>query len=248
MPAQRKCRRDSARHSPNPTITRPPAMATTRVASTDREPLDQPGHGEHRQRVAGGDRRQRRAAPPAPTAFLQPDRHGEQPAHARVEAVERAEPGERRDFQPTHGKQYESDDASPPCSRVWCTRRPRNSSPCGKNRASRVEAAVVQVDVELGHPGADAVRVELVVPRAVERVGDVDPAAVAGLTSTICGPPAQRLVRRGRVRGPRDDAAEPHLAGQQRRGTGRTRRTAAACRCPTRRRRGSGRRPTGRCR
>ena len=33
--------------------------------------------------------------------------------------------------------------------------------------------------VDLGHPAADAVRVELVVPRRVERVGEVDALAVA---------------------------------------------------------------------
>src|SRR4051794_40012196 len=37
----------------------------------------------------------------------------------------------------------------------------------------------VGVGVELGHPGAHAVRVELVVPRSVQRVGEVDPPAVA---------------------------------------------------------------------
>jgi len=34
------------------------------------------------------------------------------------------------------GKQYESLDASPPCSRTWCGRRPRNTSPSRKNRWS----------------------------------------------------------------------------------------------------------------
>ena len=34
------------------------------------------------------------------------------------------------------GWQYESDDASPPWRRTWCTRSPRNSSPRGKNRGS----------------------------------------------------------------------------------------------------------------
>ena len=37
---------------------------------------------------------------------------------------------------PPYRKQYESDEASPPWSRTWCTRRPRNSSPWGKNRSS----------------------------------------------------------------------------------------------------------------
>ena len=36
------------------------------------------------------------------------------------------------------GKQYESLDASPPCSRTWCVRRPRHASPSGKNRSSNV--------------------------------------------------------------------------------------------------------------
>ena len=33
-------------------------------------------------------------------------------------------------------KQYESEDASPPCRRTWCARRPRKSSPWGKNRSA----------------------------------------------------------------------------------------------------------------
>src|SRR5438874_2615339 len=37
----------------------------------------------------------------------------------------------------------------------------------------------VGVGVELGHPGADAVRVELIVTSAVQRVGEVNPRAVA---------------------------------------------------------------------
>src|ERR1700757_1817634 len=35
-------------------------------------------------------------------------------------------------------KQYESLDASPPWSRIWCTRSPRKSLPCGKNPVSAV--------------------------------------------------------------------------------------------------------------
>src|SRR5215218_11201272 len=37
----------------------------------------------------------------------------------------------------------------------------------------------VRVCVELGHPGADAVGVELIVPRPVERVGQVHPPSIA---------------------------------------------------------------------
>src|SRR5260370_19825430 len=66
--------------------------------------------------------------------------------------------------------------------------------------------------VELGHPGAHAVRVELVVPRTVQRVGEVDALAVAANLDHL-RPAAQRLARPGRVRRAPDDAAGAHRPG-----------------------------------
>ena len=70
-----------------------------------------------------------------------------------------------------------------------------------------------RVGVEPGHPCAHPVGVELVVPGAVERVGDVDPPAVAADLDHL-RPAGQRQVGRGRVRGAGGDAAEAHLPGQ----------------------------------
>src|SRR3954454_10491462 len=69
--------------------------------------------------------------------------------------------------------------------------------------------AATGVDVELGHPGADAVGMELVVPRTVERVGEVDPAAVAAHRDHL-RPAAKRQVRSRGVRGTTQYAAESH--------------------------------------
>src|SRR3954454_435111 len=65
------------------------------------------------------------------------------------------------------------------------------------------------VDVELGHPGADAVGMELVVPRTVERVGEVDPAAVAAHLDHLRTAGKGQVRSRG-VRGTTNDAAESH--------------------------------------
>ena len=65
------------------------------------------------------------------------------------------------------------------------------------------------VRVEFGHPRAHTVGIEDVVPRAVQRVRDVDAPL---LTSTIWGR-RRAGVRRRRVRGPVHDAAEADRAG-----------------------------------
>jgi hypothetical protein len=80
--------------------------------------------------------------------------------------------------------------------------------------AMREEALVdaqpaVGVGVELGHPGPDAVRVELVVPRPVQRVGEADPPCRRG--SPLPSAALRRAVCRcWRVRGAVDDSAEPY--------------------------------------
>src|SRR5215212_8281276 len=99
------------------------------------------------------------------------------------------------------------DDRTQPCSNsrtvATCPRPPRQSAVAVRVRRSvatlesdlvnaqatelvavREEALIdakpaVRVCIELGHPGADAVGVELVVPRPVERVGQVHPPSVA---------------------------------------------------------------------
>src|SRR4029453_14659735 len=65
--------------------------------------------------------------------------------------------------------------------------------------------------VDLGHPPSDAVRIELLVPRRVETVGEVNALAVAAdldhLRSAV-----QRFVRVTRVRCAAHDASEPDRA------------------------------------
>ena len=65
--------------------------------------------------------------------------------------------------------------------------------------------------VDLGHPAADAVRIELVVPRRVEPVGEVDALAVAADLDHLRAA-VQRLSGLARVRRAADDAAEPDRA------------------------------------
>src|SRR5262249_40100971 len=73
-----------------------------------------------------------------------------------------------------------------------------------------VEAdAAALADVELGHPGADAVWEELLVPSPVQRVGEVDALAVPTDLNHLRAA-SQRLVRPGRVWLAAHDAAYPH--------------------------------------
>src|SRR6185437_492235 len=67
-------------------------------------------------------------------------------------------------------------------------------------------------DVKLGQPGTDAVGVELLIPGAVKRVGEIDSLAVAADLDQL-RPARQRLARPRRMRRPADDAADPHRAG-----------------------------------
>jgi hypothetical protein len=77
-------------------------------------------------------------------------------------------------------------------------------------------ASAFELRVELGHPAADAVRVELRIPRCIERVRHVDAAAVAAdlhhLRSAV-----ERLARERRMRRAPHDAADADRAGQPRR-------------------------------
>src|SRR6266446_9750946 len=75
-----------------------------------------------------------------------------------------------------------------------------------------VEAdAAALANVKLGHPRADAIGVELIVPRAIQRVGEVDALAVPTDLDHLRAA-GQRLVRPGRVRLAAYDAADPHGA------------------------------------
>ena len=74
------------------------------------------------------------------------------------------------------------------------------------------DPAVGRAGIELGHPRADSLRVELVVPRAVQGVRHIHaPSVTADLDHLR--PAAQRNARFGRVRGLSGDAAEPHRSG-----------------------------------
>src|SRR5262244_802507 len=76
------------------------------------------------------------------------------------------------------------------------------------------ESAVL-ADVQLRQPAADAVRIELLVPRAIERVGQIDPPAVVADLDHL-RTAVQRSIRLRGVRATADDAAEPHGAGLDR--------------------------------
>src|SRR5947209_17270273 len=67
--------------------------------------------------------------------------------------------------------------------------------------------------VELHHPAVEAALVELWVDRAVERVGEIDAPPVAADLDHLW-PAAELAVLGARMAGARDDAADPHLAGQ----------------------------------
>src|SRR5258705_4658002 len=76
-----------------------------------------------------------------------------------------------------------------------------------------VEAdAAALANVELRHPRADAIWVELIVPRAIQRVGEVDAVAVPADFDHLRAA-GQRLVRPGRVRLAGHHAADPRGAG-----------------------------------
>ena len=113
----------------------------------------------------------------------------------------------------------------------WCTFRPRRSSPCGKNRASTTSPPwSVSASSSASHV-PDAVRVEDLVPRCVERVGEKDaPAVPADLhhlrparqpRSGALGCGSRRRCHRG--------VPMPSRGG----GTDRPRRTASAHRYPS---------------
>src|SRR4029078_1736403 len=111
---------------------------------------EQDGRGDHAQRARVGDDlesdderrderdrhlvpdgdRHERAQHGAPAALLHAPRHGEQPAHGRVDAVVGAEPdqGQPRRAVAHDGKQYESLEASPPWRRTWWGRSPAYST------------------------------------------------------------------------------------------------------------------------
>src|SRR5215471_12103943 len=91
--------------------------------------------------------------------------------------------------------------------------RPMAGRPVDTEIAVELDAAV-GLGIDLDHPTVEAFGVELRVDRAVERVGEVNAAAVAAnldhLRSTI-----ERCGAFG-VRSARHDPADPQLAGQPR--------------------------------
>src|SRR5215469_3061571 len=73
--------------------------------------------------------------------------------------------------------------------------------------------AAVGLGVELHHPAVEPAVVELRVDRAVKRVGEIDALPVAADLDHL-RPTAELAVLRARMAGARDDAADPHLAGE----------------------------------
>ena len=67
--------------------------------------------------MADGERRER-AHERRPRSVLQCQRHRKQPAHRRVDAVEGTQPGDAGEVSCAHEKQNESEDESPPSSRI----------------------------------------------------------------------------------------------------------------------------------
>src|SRR5579883_2134565 len=74
--------------------------------------------------------------------------------------------------------------------------------------------AAFRLGLYLRHPTLEAVRIELRIDRAVERVGEIYPPAVAADLDHLRSP-VERSARFG-VRGPRHDAAETQGAGEPR--------------------------------
>src|SRR5258705_14006854 len=72
--------------------------------------------------------------------------------------------------------------------------------------------AAVRAHVDLGQPALDAVGIELIVPRAIQRVGHVEALAVtADLDHLRCT--VERFVRTRWMRLAANDASELHRAG-----------------------------------
>ena len=112
-------------------------------------------------------------------------------------------------YPPSRRSSTSRSDASPPCRRVWCTRSPRKVVAVRKEPRVDGHAAGLRVRVDAGHPGADAVRVEDVVPGRVERVRGVDTPPVPAYLHHL-GRTRQSQLGGGRVRGAIDDPAEAH--------------------------------------
>src|SRR5215469_5076512 len=89
--------------------------------------------------------------------------------------------------------------------------RPMAGRPVDKEIAVELDAAV-GLGIDLDHPTVKALGVELRVDRAVERIGEVNAAAVAANLDHL----RSAIEWRGAfgMRGARHDSADPHLAGQ----------------------------------
>ena len=143
--------------------------------------------------ASGGSARHTARAPP----FLQPERDGEEPAHAGVDPVHRAQTGEREPSGPR---------ASPRSvrrSRRSRTRRrrPRAAPGAAGGRPRTPRGTADRAPGRRSAPASSfaiqpriAVGIELRVPRRVERVGEVDPPPVAAHLDHL-RPAVERLVR-----------------------------------------------------
>src|SRR5680860_914874 len=182
--------------------------------------LRQPQQADHytyRERMAQCDRRNRRQHRAA-LSFLQPQRDGEQPAHAGIDAVKGAQ---TEQSQPGPEVTHSFDNGS------WITERARRTIAAFETNLVRAVAverhekiridfeAAVGVRVELHHPALHALRVELLVPGVIERVGEIHALAVAAHLHHLRRA-AQRLIRMLRMRCAAYDTAEMHRTGELR--------------------------------
>src|SRR5262245_39943206 len=164
-----------------------------------------------------GDRHERKPYDPALLA-MESERHCEQPPHAWVEPMKSAEPRNRNQWPVLDGRRRVSHRflsriavgvrravaAFEPhlVGTVWG--RPPHKEPGIEGDAA------VRIGVELHHPTLDTVGIELRVNGTVERIGKVDAFAVTADLDHLRSA-AQCAVFGAGMRGPRDDAPDPHL-------------------------------------
>src|SRR4030095_620700 len=72
--------------------------------------------------------------------------------------------------------------------------------------------AAIRVGFKLDHPTAYSIRIELLVPRGIKRVGEIDPFAVPAHFHHLRAT-RQRLVRVFRMRSTIHDPTNPHRTG-----------------------------------
>src|SRR5690606_15186884 len=216
MPRQRKCRRDSSSHSPAPTTAPPQATVNQREATSAPVAVKASANSATEAAcppaIAGIDRSSAarlRSCSPRETATSHPMpglRPWKRPRPTRAHSCPAPTCG------PRSGEAVGVGGGVAALQPGLVHPQPAEVVPVGEEPGVQGEAAAVGAGVQLGLPGADAVRVELVVPGAVEAVGDVDPLAVPADLDHLRAA-GQRQVGAGRVRGAGGDPAEPDRPG-----------------------------------